>query len=208
MTPIAHFNDVWSRCAHLTDIQAYVANNVAAAFHADELLRVEWVSRFSALDLYIHELVFQGMVEIFEGRRTPTPAYLRFQISNETVSRINSSTNAAAKLAAFDLEIRSQLSTVTYQHPEKIAEGVRLVSEVELWNEVALVLGANQSNKIAQAKLIKKGLSLAFERRNKIAHEGDLQPTIPRQPWPISQGDLRVVATDIESIVRAIDSVV
>lgn len=174
----------------------------------DELLRAEWVARLSALDLYVHELVAQLMVEIFQGRRPSTPAYLKFEVSNETLNRIRLAGTPTDAAAAFDLEVRTQLGVVTYQSPDSIADGVRLISGKELWNEVALHLGATAITKISEAKLIRKNLSLLVQRRNKIAHEGDLQPTAPRQPWPILQSDLQFVSKQIETIVHAIDSVV
>lgn len=206
MKPIAHFDAVWNRCAYLTTLHAYLANNVSSVMQPDELLRAEWVARVSALDLYIHELVAQRMLEIFDGLKSPTPAYLKFKIKNDTLERIRSVKIKTDASAAFDLDIRNQLSFLTYQDPEKIADGIRLFSPIELWNEVALKCGATLSNQNTVAKTVKKDLSLIVERRNKIAHEGDLQPALPRQPWPISATDLVFVKETIEKIVRAIDA--
>ena len=174
----------------------------------DELLRAEWVARVSALDLYIHELVAQRMLAVFDGLRPVSPAYLTFRISNETSGRIRAAASLADASAAFDLEIRDQLSLLTFQEPERIADGVRLFSAVELWNEVALHLGATPAAKSSAAKALKTELSLIVRRRNKIAHEGDLQPNSPREPWPIQQEDLVFVADRVVKIVRAIDAVV
>lgn len=162
------------------------------------------------MDLYVHELVAQRMIDIFEGTRTPTPQYLNFQISTDTLRRItaaHAANKAADATSAFDLDVRTQLSRETFQFPDDIADGVRLVSSVELWNEIALHLGATAATKTTVAKTIKTNLSLIVRRRNKIAHEGDLQPTLPRQPYPISQTDLTLVTTEIERIVRAIEVV-
>lgn len=200
MTPIAHFEAVWARCGQLSALHAYLANNVSGVVQPDEILRAEWVARVCALDLYVHELVAQQMVAIFEGRRTPSPGFLRFNLTNDTMHRIRSAANASAAAAAFDLEVRDQLSRVTYQDPDRIADGVRLFSEVELWNEVA-------SKLLLDPKVLKKNLSVVVRRRNQIAHEGDLQPAPPRQPWPIYQADLVVVANLIERIVQGIDGV-
>jgi hypothetical protein len=95
---------------------------------------------------------------------------------------------------------------MTCQDPEKIAVAVRLFSDKELWNEVAVQLGATPATKTAAAKSIRKELSLIVQRRNKIAHEGDLQPNLPRVPWPINTADLSFVSNRIETIVKSIDS--
>jgi hypothetical protein len=208
VTALAHFEAVWSRCAQLSSLHAYLANNVSSVLQPDELLRAEWVARVSALDLYVHELVAQYMLAIFEGRRAATPAYLRFDVSNETLNRIRASVAASEASAAFDLYVRDRLSRITYQDPEDIANGVRLCSTIELWNEVATRYGATPATKTAVAKSLKTQLSLIIRRRNQIAHEGDLQPPPLREPWPITQGDLLFVAGQIEGLVRAIDAVV
>jgi hypothetical protein len=84
--------------------------------------------------------------------------------------------------AAFDLEIREKLSLQTFQAPDKVAEGIRCFSEIELWNSVAVSLGATAATANEEAKALRKRLSLIVNRRNKIAHEGDLQPLPPRHP--------------------------
>lgn len=208
MTPIALFETVWARCAELSALQAYLAKNVASILRPDELLRAEWVARVSALDLYVHELVAQEMLATFDGRRPATPGYMRFQISAETVERIRAAATPSDANAAFDLEVRDKLSYLAFQDPEKIADGIRLFSPIELWNEVALKLGATPATKVTTAQSLKKELSLVVRRRNKIAHEGDLGPTPPREPWPISQSDLALVADLIERLVRGIDAAV
>ena len=198
MTPIAHFEAVWKRCDQLSALYAYLSKNVSGVLQPEELLRAEWVTRVSSLDLYIHELVAQEMLATFNGGRPVSSGYSRFQISNETLHRIrtaltpsdasaafdsqtpqgrlnrgNASTPSDAS-AAFDLEVRDRLSYLTFQDPDKIAEGIRLISNIELWNEVALKLGATLATKAASAKHLKMELSLVVQRRNKIAHEGDL----------------------------------
>ena len=207
MQPIAQFESVWGRCAVLSGLHTYLERNVAAVLQPEELLRAEWVARVSALDLYIHEVIAQSMVAIFEGRRAITPAYLKFQVSNEALDRIRAASARTEAAAAFDLYVRTQLGRVTYQFPDDISDGVRLCSAVELWNEIALKLGATASTKNELAKNHKRQLSLIVRRRNAIAHEGDLQQTPLRDPWPIRQADLTEVSRFIESVVRAIDSI-
>jgi hypothetical protein len=174
----------------------------------DELLRAEWVARISALDLYVHEVVAQNMLKIFEGERPVCPGFSKFLCSTETVLRIKQVGTAADAAAAFDLDVRSKLSRVTYQFPDDVADGIRLVSPVELWNEIAVAKGASAATKVSDAKSLRKTLSLIVERRNKIVHEGDLQPAVPRTPWPIVRADVSAVAVFVEDVVRTIDDIV
>lgn len=207
MTPLAHFEAVWGRCSLLSGLHAYLAANAAAVMQPEELLRAEWVARVAALDLYVHELVTQRLVEIFEGSRPPTPQYSALKVANGTLDRIRTASTPGDASRAFDLDIRSQLALVTYQDPDKIADGIRLVSPAELWNDVAVHLGATPAAKSAAAKSLKTQLSLIVRRRNKIAHEGDLEPAAPRVPAVILQADVLLVAQFVERIVRAIEVV-
>lgn len=209
MSPLDIFKDVWTRCAQLSSLYTYLFANSTSALPLDEMLRAEWVVRVSALDLYIHELVAQRMLDIYDGVNPTTQQFLQFKVSVETLNRNRSSSVPTDARSAFELDVRSTLSRITYQDPDSIANGIRIVSNIELWNELAKITqGATDSNKADFAKVIRKDLSLIVSRRNKIAHEGDLQPSSPRKPWPISQSDLIIVTRNIEKIVNAIDSIV
>lgn len=58
-----------------------------------------------------------------------------------------------------------------FQDPAKVADAIRLVSRKKLWEEVGTLLGKNDAD-------VKSRLKLIVDRRNKIAHEADmdLQP--------------------------------
>ena len=86
---------------------------------------------------------------------------------------------------------------MSFQFPDKIADAIRLVSTVKLWEAVALK--RNEDIKATKAQL-----RAIVDRRNQIAHEADLDPTNAGERWPID-GPLVEEAIDfIESIVRAI----
>jgi hypothetical protein len=208
MTPKAYFDEVWQRCELFAALHGYISNHATGALQPDELLRAEWAARVSALDLYIHELVAQNLLHIFEGTRPTCPGLVKLQISGGALMRIQTAVTAADRSVAFDLEIRTKLRRLTFQDPDDIADGVRLIHAGKLWNEVAVKLGATTATLTADTEALKKRLSLIVDRRNKIVHEGDLQPTIPRTPWPISRADVSDVAAFINQIVSAIDAIV
>jgi hypothetical protein len=187
-------------------MHAYLSKHMTGAMPVDELLRAEWVARVSALDLYVHELFAQRIVMVFEGTIPRTNQFRAFRLPLETMERIRAAPSNSASSSALDLEVREQLSIITYQDPDRIAEGVRLCSTVELWNAVAVHQGATPQQKVDEAKRIKQQLRAIVDRRNKIAHEGDLQPILPVTPWPITQADLVLVSTFLEGIVRSIDA--
>lgn len=207
MTPKSYFNEVWMRADLFGALHAYIANNAAAALDPAELLRAEWAMRVSALDLYVHEIVSQRLLETFQGARSTCSGYLKIQISNDTLMRIHANGKGNVSDAAFDLEMRTRLSRLTFQAPDDIAEGIRMVSSIELWNEIAKHYGATGADIKTNAGVLKAELSQIVNRRHKIVHEGDLQPSTPRVVWPITRPDVDHVKTVILRIVNGIEAV-
>ncbi|WP_018264073.1 hypothetical protein [Methylobacterium sp. WSM2598] len=208
MTPKSYFDNVWIRADLFGTLHAFISGSTAAALDPTELLRAEWAMRVSALDLYVHEVVAQNLVKIFQGTRPMCPGYSKLQITADALMRIHAAGPGSVSDAAFELEIREKLSRVTYQAPDDIADGIRLISSIELWNEVAKHHGATGGTVKTAAGAIKIGLSAIASRRNKIVHEGDLQPGLPRTEWPITRTDVDDVKTAILRVVVAIEALV
>lgn len=208
MTPKAYFHDVWLRADLFTALHAYVSTNASPALDPSELLRAEWAMRVSALDLYVHEVVAQNLLKIFQGKRHTPPGFTKLQISSDTIVTIRMNGTGVASDNAFDLCVRTKLERVTYQFPDDIADGIRLISDIELWNEIAKHYGSTGATVKPAAKKLKDDLKRVVERRNKIVHEGDLQPGVPRTVWPITRADVDHVKVLISRIVDGIQVVV
>lgn len=203
------FDDAWIRCDVLAIAYDHTSTKLTEVFRAEEILRAEWVARVSALDLFIHELIAQKMLEIFQKNKAPSNGYNKFMLPHRIVDIIRDVAISQPDASnVFDLEIRRQLSFQTYQHPKNIADGIKYISNIELWNSVALHQGAPHKKVQSEAEKIKKQLEAIVDRRNKIAHEGDMQPTIPRTPWPITHNQLLTVRSFINSLVYSIHAVV
>lgn len=202
------FDNAWGRCDILTATHAYTSRNMTSVFESDEILRAEWVARISALDLYIHELISQGMLAIFQNTRAITPNFEKFSLPFKVSNLINNNLqNPTSADSIFDLEVRRQLGFQTFQNSKSLSDGIRLISTKELWKEIALHQGATQKLE-NEAKALKLQLDVLVDRRNKIAHEGDMQPLTPRCPWPISSNDLVTVRDFISKLVISIDAIV
>lgn len=208
MSPKSYFDNVWARADLFGTLHAFISGSTAAALDPTELLRAEWAMRVSALDLYVHEVVAQSLVKIFQGTRPTCPGYSRLQITIDALTRIRAAGPGAVSDATFELEVREKLSRVTYQAPDEIADGIRLISSIELWNEVAKYHGATGGAIKSQAGAQKIELSAIANRRNKIVHEGDLQPGLPRTEWPIARNDVDDVKAAIIRVVDAIEALV
>lgn len=194
------------RIEHIRAAQAYLAVQTSGPLQTDERLRAEWAARVSALDLYVHELVSDYLVETVVGLRHPSNGFGRFHLSCALL--LQAPLDKSSFQNAADLEIRLRLERRTLQLPDEIAESIRWISDIELWNEVVIRLGEPPITKIYAAKALKQRLTQIVNRRNKIVHEADLQPGIPRVTWPISQDDVLSVSKTIYDIVTAIDAIV
>ena len=159
-----------------------------------DLLRAELVMGVSALDHFVHELVRLGMLEVYRGNRAQTPAFLRFTVSLESVLQ---GIAAPGDQGWLENEIRTRHGWQSFQNADSIAEAVRLISEVRLWEEVANRLGMPPQD-------ARRQLNLIVDRRNKIAHEADSDPTFPGSRWPIDEALVDEAVDFIEQVVESI----
>lgn len=189
------FKENIERVRHLHSIYHHLITQTTKAIDISDVLRAELVLVVSALDYYVHEVVREGMLEVFQGRRIETPSFKKFNISLESVR------DAITNPSSFDWldnEIMNRHSWKSFQQSRKLTEVVRLISEMDLWNEIA-----NKSGKSAND--LKKQLDLIVDRRNKIAHEADIDPSFPGNRWPIDEDMVKDAIDFIEELVEKID---
>jgi hypothetical protein len=195
---IDQFRTNIERVRNLGTIFKALESQTTGILDLSDILRAELVLAVSALDHYIHELVRQGMVETYHGHRIQTPAYLRFQVSLE------SSLQGIATPTSDDWlqdQISERHGYQSFQHPDKIAAAIRLVSDAELWNEVSNRLGQPSQD-------VKERLKIIINRRNQIAHEADMDPSYPNSLWPIDDVMVDDAIGFIEQLAEAVYDVV
>ncbi len=170
------------------------------AVDATDLLRAQFVMSVSALDHYVHEITRVGMLEVYDGKRPPTNAFLRFQVSLDAALTGLAGTSGNSWL---ETEIRARHGYQAFQHPDRIADAVRLFTSCELWPSVASRLGLSVQD-------VKDQLRLIVDRRHKIAHEADLAPSYTGAVvrWPITPADSANAVSFIEDVCEAIHVVV
>jgi hypothetical protein len=178
----------------LVALYASLGTLTTSALDNSDLLRAALVGGISALDDYVHTVVRKLMVAIADGTRPPTDAFNRFAVPlHETL--------ASASLPAaiwLDRTVKAQHAYVAFQQPDRVADAFRLVSSIELWNEVSGVIGVPASDLKTQLKLI-------VTRRNQIVHEADCDPTPPHSRWPISISDATGALDFVTQVVSTID---
>jgi hypothetical protein len=169
------------------------------ALDLSDILRAALVLSVSALDFYVHEVVRLGMLEIHQGLRPEPPAFSRFQIS---LGSAREGLSVALNLDYWlEDEIRQRHSYKSFQQPENIADAIRLISDKKLWEEVSKVVGR-------PAQDIRQQLSIIVDRRNKIAHEADIDPTLGLgNRWGINEILVNDAVDFIEWVVESIHSV-
>ena len=163
------------RAQDLCGLASAIQSQTTSVIDVTDILRSALVLTASAFDHFVHEITRKGMLEIAAGKRTPTDAYLKFQVSlrRVTIAQLSSGWNW------LDEEIRNRHGWLSFQEPEKLTDALRNVTAKKLWQEIGTHLGISSQDAKAQLKLI-------IDRRNKIAHEADMDPTAPGMRWPIT----------------------
>ncbi len=164
-----------------------------------DMLRAALVLAVSALDYYVHEVVRLGMLEIHQGLRPQPPGFSRFQISLGTAREgLKNPPDFASYL---EDEIRQRHSYKSFQQPDSIADAIKLISDKKLWLEVASIMGRKDKD-------IKNELKVIIDRRNKIAHEADINPTLSLgNKWVIDEIMVCSAVNFIEQVVNSIHSI-
>ena len=191
------FQESIARVEHLEGLYKAIASLTTPAVDSSDLLRAQIVLAVSALDFYVHEATLVGMIEVYTGKRPPTPAFEKYRISVGAMM----AGHPNGGTAWLETEIRDRHSFLSFQQPDKIADAIRLFTDVKLWQAVGSKLGTDEAN-------LKSRLRLIVDRRNKIAHEADLDPSYPGARWPISEADTAQSRQFLSALVGAMHAVV
>lgn len=188
-----------ARVRDLIAVHNSLKAQASSVLDLSDMLRSALVLAVSALDYYIHEVVRIGMLDIHRGQRPEPPAFSGFQISlGSARAGINAGQNIDSWL---EDEIRQRHSYKSFQQPNAIADAVRLICDKKLWEEVSINMGR-------PAKDIKKQLSGIVDRRNKIAHEADIDPSYPiGDRWPIDELLVNEAVNFLEQVVESIHKI-
>lgn len=191
--------------AHFAENIAYVRNLLALARSIDaattavvdvgDIHRAAIVMAVSALDHYIHEKARLGMREVLDGSRPQTAAFERFPLSMAVLLEARADSGGTSWL---DGAVRAQHGHRPFLKNKDIAEALRLISDVKLWDAVGQQL-------CTRAETVKARLQTVVDRRNKIAHEADLDPTQPGRRWPITEALASDAVDYVVAVVLAIE---
>lgn len=196
---LEQFRDDIERVQTLGALYDILSQQITSALDLTDLLRSQIVMVVSALDHYIHEITRVGMLKVYDGKRPQTPAFLRFQVKMEATLQGIAAVQGDNRW--LDEEIRRNHGHLPFQHPDKIADAIRLFSSCKLWDSVASELNLKVED-------VKNQLQLILGRRNQIVHESDLDPMSPGNRWGISSSDSVKAINFIQELGEAIYVVV
>ena len=163
------------RANDLCSLYKALRNQTTTALELSDILRSAIVMAVSALDHYIHQAVRIGMLDAYTGNFKQTEAFQRFQVSLASVAKQTADPTSSDWL---DQEIHARHGWLSFEHPDKIADALRLVCDVNVWEDVGPRMGKSATDVKARLKTI-------VDRRNKIAHESDVNPSYSGERWPI-----------------------
>lgn len=164
------FNNNIEDAKNLTSLYEYLECSIKSPFSFDDLLRSQIVYSVSAFDKLIHDIIRIGILEIFTNKRQPTAKYLAESISISTYNELIPAT-IPPKEYIFEQAIIKKLKIISYQDPEKVADGLSYIwNEKQKWQKIALRIGMDDQS-------AKTTLKLIADRRNSIVHEADINPS-------------------------------
>ncbi len=182
-------------------IHSAFENQFTEAISLDELLKAKLVLAVSALDCYIHDLVRIGMTKMFQSEKGESPAFLNFGVSLNFVKDLLGCQSESEKIALFDQEIRRLLGFKTFQSADNISQALSFIGITLIWNKVARAIKMTATD-------IRTELNVIVDRRNRIVHEGDIDPSLGLgMKYPIDAVTVRRAVSFIDTIVQSIQKI-
>lgn len=153
----------------LSALHNYLSEHIQVPMSHDDILRAQLVNCVSAFDKLIHDLILDGVTDMYLGNKPHTPKYLNEVLPLNVFMRMQAATIPPPEYY-FREAMLTKLKTISYQDPSKVADGLSYIwSEGHKWVKIAQVMGTTDD-------LVKTRLRLIAIRRNSIVHEADLDP--------------------------------
>jgi hypothetical protein len=178
---INNFNECIARISDLHYTYIALTQVTEKALDISDILRSEIVLAVSAMDYFVHEITAIGMIEILSGKRKSTKAFKAFRVPVKDFSFL--SCGSEEQVNWFREEIRDQHSWKSFQQSKAINDALRLITEEAFWEDIAKTMNKTTGE-------LKSSIDVIVDRRNKIAHEADIDPSFPASRWPITELDV------------------
>lgn len=180
----------------------------------NNLLKAQLVNVVSAFDMFVHSIVKKGVIEIFNKTRKETQKFQSFAFQAKTILRllevmtpnfVPSSSEDIPEII-LEKELSNKLSFMSFQSPDKVVDALSLIwSEPHKIQVLADVMALEGTTSNEKANNLKQKLTTIIERRNKIVHEGDIEP-LTHTPRSIELQDVSDATSFIQSLAHSIYS--
>ncbi len=189
---IASFRDSLADAERLRLLYDHCIEQLHLSGDYSDLLRMSFIYCLSALDKLMHDVILHEMVEIYVGRRSPTPKYLSEALTIENHLLLSNATVPPAEML-FEKIVQRKLGYQSFMEPAKLAEGLSLIwEEPHKWQVIANELDRDEK----QTKIELKNM---VKRRSAIVHEADRDPST-MEKLPIEPSDAERVQKFISAI--------
>ena len=175
-------------------------SKVVPAMDLSDILRAEYVLIVSAFDCYVHNVVLQGMANMFSGSKPDSRAYNEFCLPMSAVKQLLVSTDSAIRESIFNVSVKKLLAKDSYQSPKSVEYAMNLINLKNVWHKVGLKLSMPSKDVVLK-------LGLIIQRRNKIAHEADIHDLVSMDKTPIDRSDVDDTFAFLDQIVAAIEEI-
>jgi hypothetical protein len=177
-------------------------HQVTEAVSLDELLRAEIVLAVGALDCYVHDVVRIRMTETLPLASGESDSFLNFGVSLNFVKRVLRVASEADRAVLFEQEVRRLHSFKTFQRPDAISGALSLIGVQSIWTKVGTAMAMTAAD-------VKTELDLVVDRRNRIAHEADIDPSAGFSlKFPIDFPTVKRAVSFLESLVKTMHTVI
>lgn len=189
---IQAFRNSISDSANLRALYHHCVHDLKLPGEYGDLLRMAFIYCMSALDKLVHDIVTHHMVEIFAGRRVPTPKYLAETISLENQAALVSSGMPPPEML-FEGIVRAKLAHQSFMDPDRLVDALSLIwTESHKWQVIATEMDRDRAQTVTELRNL-------YKRRNAIVHETDRDPSTAYK-MPILPSD----AERAEGFVRSL----
>jgi len=189
---LRNFINGCDRADGLRSIHRYLKGAAPVAMDCDDILRSSVVLAVSSFDLFAHDLYRTEFLYRFVSKRPSVTLKIPFNAGF---------LEGAAQAAAIDEHIRLDNSYKSFVAPDKLAECLRPLVE-KPWDKISEIVGIPSAPCKARLKSI-------VDLRNRIAHEGDVNPAFGGLDlWPIYAEDVEASIFFLRNLGIAVARVV
>jgi len=184
-----------------------LANFQSPIIDIGDFYRAAWVQAVSAIDHWFHEELYRRVAELTAGDSPNMPHQLtRFELPLAKVEEVRRGDLSLAD--AVSEHVKAKWGNAALQNPRKISEALRLVTEEDIWGKAAIQINEwNRGRTSMTGQTLKQQYISITDRRNRIAHDADLEDGDLKRRRPISDADATDAVDWIERIALAIAKV-